>query len=97
MRNDIYTKSGVWDLNAAQVIPVCHPLRLFFYVILATRSGCYGLRLTGLGFPMCSSSLRLGSERRWMMVIDRIDRMDFGIYAIYKASSSTLHIYRLLK
>jgi hypothetical protein len=36
IRNDIYTKSGVWDLNAAQVIPVCHLLRLFFYVVLAT-------------------------------------------------------------
>ncbi|EAA60313.1 hypothetical protein AN4396.2 [Aspergillus nidulans FGSC A4] len=57
IRNDIYTKSGVWDLNAAQVIP---------YLLLG---GCYGLRLTGLGFPTYSSSLRLGLERKWMLVI----------------------------
>ncbi|KAL2833367.1 hypothetical protein BDW59DRAFT_156864 [Aspergillus cavernicola] len=26
IRNDIYTKNGVWDLDAVRVIPVCFPL-----------------------------------------------------------------------
>ena len=51
IRNDIYVKSGVWDVDAAQVLPVC-----FFYAPYSVKLFIW--LLTGL--VACSSSLRLG-------------------------------------
>lgn len=39
IRNDIYVKSGVWDVDAAQVIPVC-PLFPHAMILLLCLLGC---------------------------------------------------------
>jgi hypothetical protein len=45
IRNDIYVKSGVWDVDAAQVIPVCplfpHAMILCYSVYLVADGDGY--------------------------------------------------------
>ena len=37
LAEDVYTKSGVWDLDNARIIPVC--ISLFFLVIVSAWAG----------------------------------------------------------